>query len=133
MAQKQKRLRFDNTDFVHRKQPRRQIFRPGKYVLRVRTPIQRRDLVVEIGKCSDQLEGEEFLLEARGAPDLEELPRGDGDEGPAGAEGDSIHGMLEGHAVEDNVSVEVDEVAAVVIVDGEEEHAIGGGSEAANV
>ncbi|KAE8009260.1 hypothetical protein FH972_005708 [Carpinus fangiana] len=35
MAQKQKRLRFDNAGFVHGKQPRRQAIRPGEYVLGV--------------------------------------------------------------------------------------------------
>lgn len=86
-----------------------------------------------MGKCSDQLEGEELLLEAGGTPDLEEFPGSDGDTGPAGTEGEGIHWMLEGYAVEDNVPVEVDEEAAAVTVDGEEENAVRGDGKAADV
>ena len=73
MAQKQKRLHFDNTDFVHRKQSRRQVLRPGEYILGVEAPLERRDLVIEVSERSDELEGEELLLEAWGALYLEEL------------------------------------------------------------
>ena len=133
MAQKQKRLRFDNAGFVHGKQPRRQVLRPGEYILGVGAPLDRRDLVVEVGERPDELEGEELLLEARRAPYLEELAGGDGDAGPAGAEGHGFHGVLEGDPVEYHLPVEIHEEAPPVSIDDQEEHAVRGGRQAADV
>jgi hypothetical protein len=80
-------------------------------------PLERRDLVVEVGKCPDELEGEELFLEARRVPYLEELAGGNGDAGLAGAEGHGFHSVLEGDPVE------IHEEAPPVSIDDQEEHA----------
>ena len=131
MPQKQKRLRFG--DQVNGEESRREVLRPGDEVFRVGAPIQRRDLVVEVGEGPDELEREELLPEPRRPPYLDELADGDGDAGPVGAELEGGDGALEGNAVEDDVAAEVDEQAAAVVVDGDEEDAVGGGREAGDV
>ncbi|KAE7996656.1 hypothetical protein FH972_001361 [Carpinus fangiana] len=87
-------------------------------------PLERRDLVVEVGERPDELEGEELLLEARRAPYLEELVGSDGDAGPAGAKGHGFHGVLEGDLVEDHLPVQIHEKAPLVSIDDQEEQAV---------
>ena len=55
---------------------------------------------------------------------MEQFSGGDGDEGSVGAEPDGGDGLFKGDAVQDDAAWEVDEEAAVAVVDGEEEIAI---------
>jgi hypothetical protein len=87
-------------------------------------PLECRDLVVEVGKGSDELEGEKLLLEAWCVPYLEELAGGNGDVGLARAEGHGFHGVLKGDPVEDHLLVEIHEEAPPVSIDDQEEHAV---------
>lgn len=79
------------------------------------------------------MEGEELLPEARGPPDLDELPEADGDEGAVGAEADGADGPLEGHPVENGAAAEVNEAGAGGVIDGEEEVAVRGDGDAGDV
>lgn len=65
----------------------------------VRGPVEGGDPGGEAGEGAEEVEGEELLAEGGRAPDLDELPDGDGDELAVGAEADSGGGGLEGDAV----------------------------------
>lgn len=74
------------------------------------------------------MERQEFLLEARRLPDLDELADGDGKEGTVGAEFDGPDGVLEGNPMQDDAAVEIDEQTTSLFVDREEEGPVGGDS-----
>ena len=86
-----------------------------------------------MGKSPNQFERKELLPEPGGPPDLEQFPHRDGDEGSVGAELGGGNRLLEGDAMENGTAAEVDEEAAGVLVDGQEEDAVGGGGDAGNV
>lgn len=64
-------------------------------------PVEGGDPGGEAGEDAEEVEGEELPAEGGGAPDLDELADGDGDELAVGAEADGGGGGLEGDAVED--------------------------------
>lgn len=64
---------------------------------------------------------------------MDELTGGDGNEGSVGGEPGGGDTVLEGDAVEEGAAAEVDELAAIAVVDGEEERAVGGDGDAADV
>lgn len=99
----------------------------------VRGPVEGGDPRGEAREGAEEVEGEELLAEGGRAPDLDELPDGDGDELAVGAEADGGGGGLEGDAVEDGAAAEVGVERVALLVAGEEEVARGGGGEAGDV
>ena len=64
---------------------------------------------------------------------MEEFSGGNCDERAIGGKLDGGDGFFERDAVEDGAVVEIDEEAAVVVVDGEEKEAVGRGGDAVDV
>lgn len=64
---------------------------------------------------------------------MEQFPGGDGDEGTVGAEPYGGDGLLKGDAVEDDAAGEVDEQAAIAVIDGKEEVSVGRDGDAGDI
>lgn len=110
-----------------------EVFGTGKDIIGVGTPVQAGNRGITVSKSAKEVEGEEFAAECRGAPNLDELAGGNCNEGGIRGEAEGGYWVLEGDAMENNTTVDIDEEGAGGVVDGDKEDTIGGDGDPGDV
>lgn len=111
----------------------REVLRADRDKLPARRPVEARHVVVAAAVRAVQAHRRHRLGRRGRAPDLQQLADRNGDVRAVGAELRGAHRRLEGHVVQQHAPLAVDDKRAAVLVDGEQEAAVGREAERADL